>query len=60
MELLKDKAKRRIPMQFEIYIVQPSISKSNNGKDILTLLGVTESFLKETSGINLKLFVVSE
>ncbi|MGE7673491.1 DEAD/DEAH box helicase [Lysinibacillus sp. NPDC094403] len=55
LELLKDKAKRRIPMQFEIYIVQPSISKSNIGEDILTLLGVTESFLKETSGINLKI-----
>ncbi|TQR14736.1 DEAD/DEAH box helicase [Psychrobacillus soli] len=54
LEVLKDKAKRRIPMQFEIFIVQPSISKERVGEDILTLLGVTESFIKETSGINVK------
>lgn len=53
LEILKDKAKRRIPMYFEIFIVQPSISKINVGDDILTLLGVTESYIKETSGINL-------
>lgn len=53
LEILKDKAKRRIPMQFEIFIVQPSISKENVNDDILTLLGVTESYIKETSGINL-------
>lgn len=53
LEVLKDKAKSRIPMQFEIFIVQPSISKENASDDILTLLGVTESYIKETSGINL-------
>lgn len=53
LEILKDKAKRRIPMHFEIFIVQPSISKGNVSDEILTLLGVTESYIKETSGINL-------
>ncbi|XKH50712.1 DEAD/DEAH box helicase family protein [Chryseomicrobium palamuruense] len=53
LEILKDKAKRRIPIQFEMFIVQPSISKENVSDDILTLLGVTESYIKETSGINL-------
>ena len=53
LEILKDKAKRRIPMQFEIFIVQPGISKEYVSDDILTLLGVTESYIKETSGIKL-------
>ncbi|MGM7637149.1 DEAD/DEAH box helicase [Bacillus sp. Hm123] len=54
LELLKDKAKKRMHMSFEIFIVQPSISKNNVSDDILNLLGVTESFIKETTGIDLK------
>lgn len=46
-------AKKKMPMQFKIYIVQPSLSKANPSEDILQLLGVTENFLKETSGIEL-------
>ncbi|OPH60299.1 hypothetical protein BC351_17530 [Paenibacillus ferrarius] len=46
-------AKRKMPMEFKIYIVQPSLSKANPSEDILQLLGVTENFLKETSGIEL-------
>ncbi|KUP04750.1 helicase [Bacillus coahuilensis p1.1.43] len=54
LEILKDKAKQRIPMSYEIFIVQPSISKSNVNEDILNLLGVTENYIKETTGIDLK------
>ena len=54
LETLKDKAKKKIPMSYEIFIVQPSISKENVQDDILTLLGVTENFIKETTGIDLK------
>lgn len=54
LEILKDKAKKRIPMSFEIFIVQPSISKRNVTEDILNLLGVTENYIKETTGIDLK------
>jgi len=46
-------AKKKMPIQFKIYIVQPSLSKANPSEDILQLLGVTENFLKETSGIEL-------
>ncbi|PEC99030.1 helicase [Bacillus thuringiensis] len=51
---LQDKAKKKIPMSYEIFIVQPSISKKSVRDDILTLLGVTENFIKETTGIELK------
>ncbi|MGO4889963.1 DEAD/DEAH box helicase [Anaerobacillus sp. MEB173] len=54
LEILKDKAKKRIPMTFEIFIVQPSISKSIVSEEILNLLGVTENYIKETTGIDLK------
>jgi hypothetical protein len=46
-------AKKKMPMEFKMYIVQPGLSKSNPAEDILQLLGVTENFLKETSGIQL-------
>lgn len=46
-------AKKKMPVNFKIYIVQPSLSKANPSEDILQLLGVTENFLKETSGIEL-------
>lgn len=59
LEILKDKAKKRMPMTFEIFIVQPSISKSNVSDDILNLLGVTENYIKETTGIDLKVICSS-
>ncbi|MDR1583121.1 MAG: DEAD/DEAH box helicase family protein [Prevotellaceae bacterium] len=47
-------AKQKIPMEFEIFIVQPSVSKENATNEILTLLGVTDMYLKDYAGINLK------
>ena len=41
-------------MVFEIFIVQPGFSKLNTTNEILTLLGVTENYIKEVAGINLK------
>ena len=41
-------------MEYEIYIVQPGFSKATATNEILTLLGVTENYLKEVAGINLK------
>ncbi len=46
-------AKKRISMDFEIFIVQPSLSKSSASDSILTLLGVTENYIKELADINL-------
>ena len=40
-------------MRFEIFIVQPSISKTNVTPEILTLLGVTENYTKDIAQINL-------
>ena len=59
LEILKDKAKKRIPMSYEIFIVQPSISKRFVKEDILNLLGVTENYIKETTGIDLKVICSS-
>lgn len=47
-------AKKRVPVTYSIYIVQPGLSKSRATDEILTLLGVTESFLKDRTGIDLK------
>jgi superfamily II DNA or RNA helicase len=54
LERLLSIAKKEIPMEYEIFIVQPGFSKSNVTNEILTLLGVTENYLKEVAGINLK------
>ena len=47
-------AKKKIPVKFSIYIVQPGASKAEVSNEILTLLGVTDSFLKDRTGIDLK------
>ncbi|MGD9994031.1 MAG: DEAD/DEAH box helicase [Salinivirgaceae bacterium] len=54
LEKLLSIAKKEIPMEFEIFIVQPGFSKATATQEILTLLGVTENYLKEVAGINLK------
>lgn len=54
LEKLLSIAKQKIPMEFEIYIVQPGFSKLNATNEILTLLGVTENYIKEVAGISLK------
>lgn len=46
--------KNEIPVEYKILIVQPGLSKANASNDILTLLGVTETYIKEFSDINLK------
>ena len=54
LEKLLSIAKKEIPMEYEIYIVQPGFSKATATNEILTLLGVTENYLKEVAGINLR------
>jgi hypothetical protein len=54
LERLLSIAKKEIPVEYEIYIVQPGFSKAAATDEILTLLGVTENYLKEVAGINLK------
>lgn len=46
--------KNEIPVEFEILIVQPGLSKKNASNDILTLLGITSTYVKEFTDINLK------
>lgn len=55
LENLLSIAKQRIPIEFQIFIVQPSVSKENVSDDILTLLGVTENYIKEIGGIDLEI-----
>lgn len=45
--------KKKVPVSYSISIVQPGISKTNVTDEILTLLGVTDSFLKDRTGIDL-------
>lgn len=47
-------AKKKIPVSFNIYIVQPGASKERVSDEILTLLGVTDSYLKDKTGIDLQ------
>jgi hypothetical protein len=46
--------KNEIPVEYEILIVQPGLSRANASDDILTLLGVTATYMKEFADINLK------
>lgn len=46
-------AKHKLPVEFKIYIVQPSIPKSAPSIDQLTLLGVTENYLRERAQVEL-------
>lgn len=44
-------AKRKCPVQFQIFVVQPGMQKSNISDEQLALLSVTESYIKEISEI---------
>ena len=56
VELMK-LAKRKLPVKYSVFIVQPGVSKDTASDEILSLLGVTESFLKDRTGIELKVIV---
>lgn len=57
LERLLTIAKNRKPMNLEIFIIQPSLSKQETSIPIMTLLGVTENYLKEVGDIELKVIV---
>lgn len=57
LERLLHIAKNKKPMKFEIFIVQPGMSKQDTSPEIMTLLGVSESYLKEVGGVNLGVIV---
>lgn len=57
LERLLKIAKNMKPMKFEIFIVQPGLSKQDTNEAIQTLLGVTESYLKEVGGVSLGVIV---
>lgn len=46
--------KNEISVEYEILIVQPGLSKAKASDDILALLGVTATYIKEFADINLK------
>ena len=54
LEALKKLAKRRLPLEFEMIIVQPSLTKSKVGDEILKLLGVTQNFVRDLAGVSLR------
>lgn len=47
-------AKQSKQIRFQIYIVQPGISRTNASEEILGLLGVTANYLMELANIELK------
>ncbi len=54
LENLKRLAKRQLPVEFSFIIVQPSISQSKVGNEILKLLGVTQNFVHDLAGAPLR------
>ena len=57
LERLLRIAKNHKPMNFEVFIVQPSLSKQATTSSIMTLLGVTENYLREVADIDLRVIV---
>jgi superfamily II DNA or RNA helicase len=53
LERLHRIAKKEIPIEYEIFIIQPGFSKLSCSSDILILLGVTDNYIKETAAIKL-------
>ncbi|KJR98253.1 MAG: hypothetical protein VR65_20990 [Desulfobulbaceae bacterium BRH_c16a] len=48
-------AQKKIPIEWEVFIVQPGASKAAISDGILTLLGVSENYLMEIAGIKLQI-----
>ena len=46
--------KKKMPVSYSIFIVQPGASKAGTSEERLTLLGVTDSYLKDKTGIDLQ------
>jgi len=57
LERLLHIAKNKKPMKFEIFIVQPGMSKQDTSPEIMTLIGVTENYLKDVGGVELRVVV---
>ncbi len=54
LEGLKLQAKKQLPLEFSIIVVQPSLSKAAAPEEILKLLGVTQNFAQELAGASLR------
>ena len=50
-------AKKTIPIEFEMFIVQPGTTKTKISDEILTLLPLTENYIKEMSNIKLNIII---
>lgn len=59
LENLLNQAKYTKPINFHIYIVQPSLSKVNSSNDILLLLGNVHHYLATVGNIELKVYTSS-
>jgi superfamily II DNA or RNA helicase len=53
LSLIKEMARKRFPVEFEIFIVQPGLSSLNPSVEQLSLLGMTDSYLKEKANVAL-------
>lgn len=56
LENLLNQAKYTKPMKYHVYIVQPSLSKTNASNDILLLLGNVQHYLSTVGNIELKVY----
>jgi superfamily II DNA or RNA helicase len=57
LERLMMMAKNKKPMEFEVFIIQPGLSKQVTTESVMTLLGVTENYLKEVANIDFNVIV---
>jgi hypothetical protein len=53
LAFFREIARKRYPVEFEIFIIQPGLSSTNPSNDQLSLLGVASSYLKSKGNINL-------
>jgi superfamily II DNA or RNA helicase len=53
ISLIKEMARKKFPVEFEMFIVQPGLSSIRPSQEQLSLLGVTDSYLKEKANIEL-------
>lgn len=60
LSLIKEMARKRFPVEFEIFIVQPALSSINPSDEQLTLLGMADSYLTEKANINLTVIGTNE
>jgi len=51
------KISKLVKSTYRMFIVQPAISKTKASAELLSIIGSAETYIKETSGINLEVII---